>query len=216
MALRVAFTFDTEGMLSSASLARLHCDLQHLALIVLAPEIQDAGLPGVAYALRIPKYSIFIEMQPGDFGLAEAYVSGLRFQSPLWIEILLKIPKELYGRVTTSFGIMRDRLLLPELEERRKQAQVSRLEIENEGALIANDAARIANLAAQIDALRKFDDPKLLELFKRSIASSLHPFEVEHPPIKQIETRIDDEDAENEDMQDASGDSPQEPPSPKA
>lgn len=186
MALRVRLTFETFESIPAISLARLLIDVQHLTLVVVASQIPERmPLSSAVFDPALQKYTVFIEMRPEALGLTEVEITRINKESPLWLEFLVKVPRELVTGVAGAFRLVVNRLYFPELEYRRKT-----IAVEREAEALRQE--RLKSFAAAIEIEKNIHDPHLRELFLRGLRSSLAPFETEHPRIDKIE--ISDED----------------------
>jgi hypothetical protein len=201
IALRVRITFASFESMPATSFARLLCDLQHLTLVVVASTIPERmPLSSAVFDPALQKYSAFIEMRPQAFGLAEVEVVLINKGSPLWIEFLLKLPRELVSPVSEAFRLVFNRLYFPELEYRRKAIAVHRESIaadrESIGAQREAEALRqdrLRSFAQAINLEKTISDPETRALFLRGLRSSLRQLETTHPEIQDLRTSEDGE-----------------------
>ena len=186
MSLIVGLHFADFETLPATGFARLLCDIQHLSLVVVALQFPERiPLSSAVFDPALQKYSVFIEMRSGSFGEAEVYVSRFQKQSPMWLEFLLKLPKEIASGAASTFKIVFDRLYYPELTHRKKS-----IEVEREGQFLLQERLRTFELA--IDIEKKITDPRLRELYLQGLRSSLEPLLTQHPEITKIDLDEDD------------------------
>jgi hypothetical protein len=125
-------------------------------------------------------------MRPQAFGLAEIEIVHISKESPMWLDFVLKLPKELVIGVIEGFQLVFSRLYFPEMERRKKA-----IAVERDMELLRQE--RLRTFAAAIDLENKISDPQLRELFLSGLRSSLAPFESEHPEIEGISFSTDEE-----------------------
>jgi hypothetical protein len=186
MSLIVRLHFADFETLPATGFARLLCDIQHLSLAVVALQFPERmPLSSAVFDPALQKYSVFIEMRPDSFGEAEVYVSRLQKQSPMWLEFLLRLPKEIASGVASTFKIVFDRLYYPELARRKKS-----IEVDREDQFLSQERLRTFELALDIE--KKITDPRLRELYLRGLRSSLEPLLTQHPEITKVDLDEDD------------------------
>jgi hypothetical protein len=186
--LRISIRFQNEDHdIEAVQLARLILDIQHLCAMTAGLGALNSLQPYLP-AFQAPyffKYSNVIELPPSYFEYATVTVLRIRQESPLSLELLIRIPKALAGFFKDNFKTIFDRFFYGDLERARRG-----LELESVREDIR--AKRIKNLESVFDLAQKIPDGHLREQFVESLDSSIKPFLTEHPPMKAVELTDDD------------------------
>jgi hypothetical protein len=174
--LEVEFAVVEPG-LPASQLARLILDLQELVITAHALARADAITaddPAIDPGTHL--YKRMVEVQPGTLGEAEAIVELISQASPLQLGLLIRIGERLRRPLVAALHLLAERVLYSDLERERRQIdnQIHRQE------LISKVLDNIER-AAQIQ--RRVRDPRVQELLRDSLRSTVTPFLVEHPPI---------------------------------
>lgn len=188
MPLLARFEFvPTPRPLTAISFARLFCDLQHVSATMMAlPVVGQIPQRDVMFRPRAWKYSFVIELSHGELGSYEVFIPRVKQTSPLWVEVLMKVPKEVASKVAKAFRIAFQRVSYGDIEREKRLVEV---DIMREERL----KKRIENLAATYRLAQEIHDDEAREIFLQGLEFSLRPFFEEHPPIKKIKFSIVDD-----------------------
>lgn len=184
----VSITFDTTEDLQSIRLARLLLDLQHLTVMVTTlasfQESVGAGVLPVELALddALWKYKTVIELPSDYFGPLTAFVDGISKQSPLTVDLLLKLPKALATAIKSNVQMILHRIFFGDLER-------TKLSLENDKLREEVIGKRLENLSSAFGLAQKILDPALRQQFERNLIGSMRPFWDEHPPVKSLDLK---------------------------
>jgi hypothetical protein len=166
--------------------ARLLLDLQHLAIMTIA--LAEEALPpnDIVFDSYRQKHESMVEAGSTILGYRVATVDRIIQESPLVIDLSLKqLPKALWRPVAGTFKFLVERVFFGDLEREKRALDNERLREEIR-------RAKIENLGAAFDIGAKIPDPQLREQFLSSLASSIRPFEEEHPKIVEAQVFEDE------------------------
>lgn len=192
--MRISITFDTTDDLQAIHLARLLLDLQHLTVMVTAlallEEPAQAGMLPIEVAFDAPddredsfwKYSSLIEHRDSPLGPLTAIVDKIHKESPMTIELLLKLPKAIVSAIKNNSQTIYKRIFFHE-EER------TRLFLENELRREDLRKKRLENLSSAFKLAKTIPDPVLRKQFEQNLVASVRPFLDEHPPVKSLDIK---------------------------
>jgi len=186
--LRISILFESQDHdIDAVQLARLILDIQHLCAMTAGVSSLNSlqpYLPAFQTSFFF-KYSNVIELPPSYFDYATVTIRRVRQDSPLSLELLIRIPKELGAFFKDNFKTIVDRFLYGDLERARRGLELDSMREDIR-------AKRIKNLESVFDLAQKIPDGRLRHQFVESLDSSIKPFLEQHPPIKAVELRDDE------------------------
>lgn len=184
--MKISFEFDVTGFdLHATHLARILLDIQHLALIcVLLAEDRPDGR-SIFLEEYEQRFQGLVEATRDDLGAAELTVSRIKMESPLLIEVLMKLREGAKKSFIKTFYYIRDTLLFVDLKREEMEVGIQALKEEVM-------TKRIENLTAALKLAEKIPDLKLRNKFVKRLSQTLLSFATEYPPLLSVELAEED------------------------
>jgi hypothetical protein len=172
--MKISFEFDMDGLaLPPTNLARMLLDIQHLVDICAA--LADTPIQGdnVIFVINKQNYKRLIEAGNDDVDKTDLVISRIKMESPLWIELVVKLPLGTTESFKIIFTYLKDHIF-----------QVTR---KRKGMSMTLQKQQLENITLALNINEKIPDKELQSQFKRGLDSLISSFVNEHPPIKLVD-----------------------------
>lgn len=189
MRLQLEFELPKDGVVPSA-IAIVLLDIQHQAVALTALALLDVGDTATMFNERW-LWDPYVMKYVGMAEVDENFLSGLgldirvvriSYNSPLSLDVIIKTADKLGDKVTQAFRAVYKRLYFGDLERRKSEAEIDRLNIDNLAAAEEITARRLANYDKVLDLGKKLNelelrDKRVATMLRNHIYSSLEPLD---------------------------------------